>query len=306
MAAKLAKPNRYKPSPKPEKTGNGQTVANGRSLLRIISGIFMAAVMSLGAIYTHDAVVQSPFFTVNHIEVTGNHRVSREEILAQAGLNRKINLFELHLPAVVKKLERHPWIDRARVTRRLLTTLEITLTEEQPLAIVTIENLADIIINTQGEPFKEYDPKTDRLEDLPVISGVDLSLSGTSYGFDGDLFNAIMDLLRIKGLSQIRTIHADENTGITIKALDIYNKRIYKEVTEENQAPEQALIPIKLGFEGFRQKLDRAVKISRYMEAQFPSRTILAMDLYNIEKIFIKTEDALHNTLEKGVTLAGK
>ena len=37
------------------------------------------------------------------------------------------------------------------------------------------------------------------------------------------------------------------------------------------------------------------------MEANYPDKTILAMDLYNIDKIFIKTENTLHNTLEKGV-----
>ena len=307
MAAKQIKPNRYKPDPRAERKGQTPSAPRGRSVFRVISWIFMAAVMSLTAIYIHDAVVQSPFFTITRIEITGNHRVSRQEILAQAGLNREVNLFELHLPAVVQKLTRHPWIDRAQVKRRLLSTLEISLEEEEPLAIVTIENLPDIIINVQGEPFKEYAPETDHLEGLPVISGVDLSLSGTAYGFEGDLFNAIMDLLHIQDLSQVRTIHGDENTGITIKALDIYNKKTYTEDTAgETQAREKALIPIKLGFNGFKEKLNRAAEISRYMGKNFPDRIILAMDLYNIEKIFIKTEDALHNTLEKGVTLAGK
>jgi len=263
----------------------------------------MVAMMSLGAIYVHDAIVQSPFFAVTKIDMSGNQRVSREELLARAGLNRKTNLFELHLPAVVKKLERHPWVSRVDIRRRLFSTLEIIIHEEEPLAIVTIENLPDIIINAQGAPFKAYDPKKDHLEGLPVISGVDLSLSDTAYGFEGDLFNAIMELLKMKGISQVRTIHGDENLGLTIKALDIYNKRLYKGDTEGNQAKKQAVIPIKIGFDRFEEKLARARKISRYMEDNFPSRTILAMDLYDIKKIFIKTktEDALHNNLEKGV-----
>jgi hypothetical protein len=302
LAAKRTKPNRYRPEPKQENHENRQVPAHSRQFFRTISWIFMVAMMSLGAIYTHDAIVQSPFFAVTRIEVSGNHRVIREELLARAGLNRETNLFELHLPAVVKKLERHPWVARATVKRQLLSTLKITIEEEQPLAIVTIENLPDIIINAQGEPFKEYNPETDRLEGVPVISGVDLSLSDSTYGFEGDLFNAIMDLLQMDNLSQVRTIHGNENTGITIKALDIYNKSFYKGNTGENQGEKEAFIPIKLGFDRFEEKLARAREISRYMEAKFPSRTILAMDLYNIKKIFIKTktEDALHNTLEKG------
>lgn len=299
MASKRIKPNRYKSEPKPKTSHEAQP--HGKALFRVVSAVFMVAMMSLGAIYVHDAIVQSPFFAVTTIEMSGNQRVAKEELLARAGLNRKINLFELHLPAVIAKLERHPWVARAAVRRKLFSTLEITIHEEEPLAIVTIENLPDIIINTQGAPFKEYDPETDRLEGLPVISGVDLSLSDTTYGFEGDLFNAIMDLLQLDGISQVKRIHGDENTGITIKTLDIYNKRFYKGNTAGNQAEKDVLIPIKLGFDRFEEKLARARSISRYMEAKFPSRSILAMDLYDIKKIFIKTEDALHNNLEKGV-----
>jgi len=301
LAAKQNRPNRYKPEPKPQKPG--ETKTHGKPLFRVLSAVFMVAMMSLGAIYVHDAIVQSPFFSVTRIDMKGNLRATREELLARAGLNHQTNLFELHLPAVVKKLERHPWVAQVEIRRKLFSTLEITIHEEEPLAIVTIENLPDIVINTQGAPFKSYDPEKDRLEGLPVISGVDLSLSDTAYGFEGDLFNAIMQLLKIKEISEVRTIHGDENLGLTIKALDIYNKRHYKGNTEEDQVEKEAVIPIKLGFDRFEEKLARARKISRYMETKFPDRTILAMDLYDINKIFIKTkaEEALHNTLEKGV-----
>jgi len=309
LATKRTRPNRYKPESKPVSDGTPNAAAGNKNLFRMISWVFMLAMMSLGAIYTHDAIVQSPFFTVTEIEIKGNHRVAREEILARTGLKSPANLFDLHLPALEKRLVRHPWVESVNIRRRLFSSLEITIEEQKPLAIVNIENLADVIINSEGSPFKEYEPGIDSLPDLPVISGVDLSLSDKTYLFKGELFNAVMDLLEIKGLSQIETIHGDENIGLTIKILDIYNKkmldiydkRFYKENTDEIESPERGLMPIKLGFDRFAEKLARAEKISRYMEVNFPSKTILAMDLYDIEKIFVKTEDALHNTLEKGV-----
>ena len=216
MAVKGNKPNQYKPAPKLKKSGQAQ--AHGKPLFRLLSAVFMVAMMSLGAIYVHDAIIQSPFFAVTRIDMSGNLRATREELLARAGLNHETNLFELHLPAVIKKLERHPWVSRVEVHRKLFSTLEITIHEQEPLAIVTIENLPDIIINTQGAPFKSYDPEKDHLEGLPVISGVDLSLSDTAYRFEGDLFNSIMQLLKTKGLSQVRTIHGDENLGTDHKS----------------------------------------------------------------------------------------
>ncbi len=317
MANKKIKQNRYKPM----KVSGDKPVSpapGSRKFSRMISIAFMMGLMGLSAIWLHDAVVQSPFFTIRHIEISGLSRVSRNEVLDLADLNRAGkdgagNLFDIRPNLIEQKLGTHPWVARAKVKRQLRSTLIIRVEEETPLAIVTIENLADIIINTQGVPIKEYDPEKDGLTALPVISGMDLSLSDNRYLFEGELFNSVMDLLKVKGLSQIRTVHGDEHTGILIQAPDIYNKspdtenKISEnhgsgmETMETKTVGPRILIPIKLGFHQFEQKLARAREISRYMAARYPSKTILAMDLYDIEKIFIKTEDTLHNTLEKGV-----
>ncbi len=303
MESKKIKHNRYKPAPK----GNGPepSPSRNRVLFRLFSIAFMLGLMSLSAVWLHDAVVQSPFFTIQTVDISGLDRVSRDEILVLADQNRKANLFDVRPDLIEKKLVTHPWVARALVERQLPSTLIIRVEEETPLAIVTIENLADIIINAQGAPIKEYDPEKDGLTTLPVISGMDLSLSDNSYLFEGELFNSVMDLLKIKGLGQIRTIHGDQHTGILIQAPDIYNTGPAAEnsISAIRDAPvgPNILIPIKLGFDQFEKKMDRAREISRYMAARYPSKTILAMDLYDIEKIFIKTEDTLHNTLEKGV-----
>ncbi|WDP89455.1 MAG: FtsQ-type POTRA domain-containing protein [Desulfobacter sp.] len=311
MAAKKIKPNRYKPE-----TLAGSRPAPGRPrsnlLARITSrkwagaasGLLLMAAMSLSAIWLHDAVVQSPFFTIRTVEVSGLNRVSREALLDRAGLDRERNLFEIRPEYIEKRLAALPWIARARVERHFFSKLSICVEEEMPLAIVAIENLSDLIINTQGMPFKEYDPEKDQLNTLPVITGVDLTLSGNIYRFEGALFNSVMDLLKVKGLGRIRSIHGDPHTGILIQAPDIYN-RPQGDIPEETEAS-RALIPIKLGFDGFEEKLAKAIDLSRYMAARFPEKIILAMDLYDMNQIFIKTENALHHYSEKGVQLAGK
>ncbi len=304
MVIKRTKQNRYKPESRDENvqgTPKGRPASGGISLFKIISSVLLVFVMSIAAIYAHDAVVQSPFFTIQTVEISGTSRVTREELITRAGLDQPTNLFDIHLATIEKQLVSHPWVARATVRRDLFTALSITIEEQEPLAIVTIENLSDIIINTQGVPFKEYEPGKDHLYSLPVISGVDLSLSNNTYLFEGELFNAIMDLLKLRGLGNVNAIHGDENTGITIQAPDIYNNRPHDAAPEGEMSPARPRIPIKLGFGQFGEKLARAKKIGRYMETRFPSKIILAMDLYDIKKIFIKTEDALHNTLEKGV-----
>jgi hypothetical protein len=289
---KTMKQNRYKPEPISPKKKSVTAIASNKRSLKVFYAFGVLVLMSLASIWVYDAVTQSPFFAIKQVDISGTQRVKRNEVIQLTGVTNQTNLFQINLNTIEQQICCHPWIARACVKRSLFSTLVVTVVEEEPLAIVNIENLADIIINTQGHPFKEYDPQKDQLNFLPVISGMDLTRAGNSFGFEGPLFNAIMDLLEIQGFGRINTIMGDENIGITIQAQDIYNK-----------TPGPLTLPIKLGFTRFEEKRIKAIKISTYMDKNFPNKAICAMDLYNIEKIFITTKeiDALHHTIEKGV-----
>ncbi|WP_020588780.1 cell division protein FtsQ/DivIB [Desulfobacter curvatus] len=299
MATKKITQNRYKAQGK--KSWKLKTSFAGKALWGKIFLVLFVGAMSLGCIYMHDAVLQSPLFDVKTIMIDGLDRVTRDEVLARTGLDKPGNIFELQPAMLEKKLNTHPWIRMATVKRQLLSTISIKIEEQEPLAIVTIENLADIVINAQGAPFKEYEPAKDDLKELPVISGVDLSLSNSTYLFEGDLFNAVMEILRIKGFGQIQTILGDENTGILINILNTYPNTGFTKNSDQTESENKTVIPIKLGFDGFEKKLARARQIQRYMETNYPDKTISAIDLFSLEKVFVTTEDAAQHTIEKGV-----
>ena len=299
MAAKKNTPNRYKMQGK--KNRKIKTFSGGKALLKKSFIILFVGAMSLGCIYIHDAILQCPLFDVKTITIDGLDRVTREEVLARTGLDKQANIFELLPDMLEKELNTHPWIRMATVKRRLLSTISIKIEEQEPLAIVTIENLADIVINAQGAPFKEYEPAKDDLTALPVISGVDLSLSNSTYLFEGDLFNAVMEILKIKGFGQIQTILGDENTGILINILNTRPDTGFTKNPGETESEIKTVLPIKLGFDEFEKKLARARQIQRYMENNYPDKTISAIDLFSLKKVFVTTKDAAQNTAEKGV-----
>jgi len=288
------KPNRFKP----ETTGDETTSANvGSSIDFCLKWIMMIAgisILSLASIFAYDMVTQSALFTVKKIDIHGNLRVPEKEITAFAGLNHTRNLFKLNIHALEKKISTHPWIASAKIKRKLSSALDITIIEHTALAIVKIENIADIIINTQGQPFKEYNPKTDDLAELPVIMGLDLTKASSRYLFDGTLFNAVMDFLTIVSTDQAVRIQADKQLGITIESKDIYNKEASRD---------SAGIKMKMGFGEYRLKFKKAKTISAYIGKHFPDKTITAMDLFNLEKVFVttKSNDIGLETLEKGV-----
>ena len=289
---KQIKQNRFKPEPSPPK-GKSTQSASKRPVGKIVALLGLVFLISLSAIWVFDAITQSPYFAIKQVDISGTHRVTKEEVRKLTGVADQTNLLGINLNTIEQQIISHPWITTASVKRSYFSTLVVTIVEHEPLAIVNIENLADIIINTQGRPFKEYDPKKDQLNFLPVISGIDLSRADNGYQFEGPLFNAIMDLLKIQGFGKIDEVRGDDNIGITIMTQDIYNK---------NPNNIQKVIPVKLGFERFEEKRIKAIKISAYMDTYFPDKAISAIDLYNIEKIFITTKETntLHHNIEKG------
>jgi cell division protein FtsQ len=284
-----------------QKTWKFKTFFGGKAIWGKLFLVLFVGAMSFGCIYIHDAILQSPLFDVKTIMIDGLDRVTRDEVLARTGLDKPGNIFELQPAKLEKELKTHPWIRLATVKREMLSTVSIKIEEQEPLAIVTIENLADIIINAQGAPFKEYEPDKDDLNSLPVISGMDLSLSNSTYLFEGDLFNAVMEILRIKGIGQIQTILGDENTGILINILNTYPDTGFTNNSADTDSENKTMIPVRLGFDGFEKKLARARQIQRYMKTNYPDKKISAIDLFSLEKVFVSTEDAAQNAIEKGV-----
>jgi len=299
LATKKMTQNRYKVQGK--KTWKFKTFFGGKAIWGKLFLVLFVGAMSFGCIYTHDAILQSPLFDVKTIMIDGLDRVTRDEVLARTGLDQPGNIFELQPELLEKELATHPWIRTATVKRELLSTISIKIEEQEPLAIVTIENLADIVINAQGAPFKEYEPEKDDLKSLPVISGMDLSLSNSTYLFEGDIFNAVMEILRIKGFGQIESILGDENTGILINILNTYSDRGFTKNETDTESENKTTLPVKLGFDGFEKKLARARQIQRYMKTNHPDKKISAIDLFSLDKVFVTTEDAARNAMEKGV-----
>jgi hypothetical protein len=289
--SKKIKPNRYKAET--QKSNNtGSNSVNAICLQSLMTFIFIMA-LSLGSIFIYDFLTQSDFLNIKKIEISGTKRVLKKDILKLADLTFEKNILEINLFSIEKRIISHPWVQSAYVKRNLDSVLSISIVEHEPLAIAKIGNLADLLINTLGRPFKEYNPQNDSVKNLPVITGLELSSSNNLYVFNGTLFNSIMGFLQSNDSDNIKQIIGDKNTGITIEAKDIYN---------QNPIEEPGIVQIKLGFNNFKAKLNKAKNISEYIDKNFPEKSICSMDLFNIERVFIKTKlnTALHNDLEKG------
>ena len=96
---------------------------------------------ALGLLLLYMVFLHLPYFNLQHVEVTGNRRLSRDEVIEASELERGINLLTVNLPNIAQKLKKHPWIRSASVYRQFPGRVMIEIEERTPRAILAAEKL---------------------------------------------------------------------------------------------------------------------------------------------------------------------
>jgi cell division protein FtsQ len=123
------------------------------------------------AIAAHAHVLQ-----VEKITVLGNQRLSKGEVLAVLGGLRGENIVFADLDLWRKRLLASPWVRDAALHRSLPATIEVVVSERQPIGIGRIDS--DMyLVDERGVIIDQYGPQYADL-DLPIIDG----LSGAPAG----------------------------------------------------------------------------------------------------------------------------
>jgi cell division septal protein FtsQ len=116
------------------------------------------------------AMLDAQVLHVDRITVAGNQRLSRGEVLAVLTGLRGQNIIWADLEMWRRRLLNSPWVRDASVRRQLPATVEVTITEREPMAIGRVGRelyLIDdtgIIIDQYGPNYAEFD--------LPIVDGL--------------------------------------------------------------------------------------------------------------------------------------
>ncbi len=282
---KKQKKNRYK---KPVRDRKRTAPVFGLKALLFGGGLLL---LSLSAIFVHDFIVQCDFFGIEKIVVTGNSKVDDDEIIQRSRLERGKNSLAFNRFSAEKRVLRHPWIRTVSIKRDLPSVIVITVSEQSSLAVVKIADIADIVINRAGLPFKEVTQGVRNTANLPVITGIALEKDGSGYRFRGELFDMALEVLETARFGRIDHLNANRSTGITITTSDFL--RHFANCVNET-------VQLKLGFGSFVEKAHLAALIAEYFNTKITDRKIGAFDLYKTEKIFIRTvkKEALPNIIK--------
>ncbi|MDL1967802.1 MAG: FtsQ-type POTRA domain-containing protein [Deltaproteobacteria bacterium] len=237
----------------------------------IVPVVAMLTVMSFVFILTHDFITQCDYFKADNVVVKGGHRLSKQQILEQANINKGINILSVNLSMIRNRLLAHSWITEAEVRRELPDIITIGIKEHEPLAILDLGRR--FLINVNGEVFKEWtasDPDV-----LTIVSGLqfsDLNVFGEPRSTS---FNAVMEVLRfgqdpdsILPNARVRRIRVDRQTGLTLYAFDRAKA-------------------IKLGYHDYPDKYERLEGVLFYLKKKKCFPDFNSIDLNHLDRIVV-------------------
>ena len=137
-----------KKNPKNKKKGiKQQELARKKRKIafRIVKYTTLVAILIGGGIY----FLLSPFFNITTINVVGNERITKEEIISLSNINLNENTFKVQSNKVQQNIKQNAYIEKVFVKRKLPNGIEITVEERKPTFMLSFAN-AYIYLNNQG------------------------------------------------------------------------------------------------------------------------------------------------------------
>ena len=113
---------------------------------------------------------------VDRIVVRGNERLSKGEVLAVLSGLQGENLMWTNLDGWRMRLLSSPWVRDAAMRRSLPSTIEVAISERQPIGIGRI-NGEMYLVDERGVIIDQYGPQYADL-DLPIIDGLTVASGG--------------------------------------------------------------------------------------------------------------------------------
>lgn len=176
-----------------------------------------------------DRLNNSPEFEVKEVKVTGNKYVSKNEILAIAKVEIRKNMFGVKLKDIQSRLKGNPQFKAAAVNRVFPGTVEIEVTEREPVAFLGENKLYQT--DAEGIVFPAI-KSFFHGKRLYVFTGINLSLSEvgkktTSVSLKQAL--SMVEKLETKGAPYLNDVMAIDVICPEELALVVQNtKQVYK------------------------------------------------------------------------------
>lgn len=247
----------------------------GRACISALSSAIFIILASYICLFSYDFLIHCDHFRITDIYITGNDRISSQEIKDMAQVHTGKNVLSLNMAKIRKHLVASPWIVDAEVSRELPDKMHIDIQENKPLAVLDLGR--KFLINRNGEIFKEWRPEDS--VSLPLVTGLAFSDINVSGKPRSKIFNAVMDLLHlgsapgsVLGNDMIKVIEVDREMGLTVYAPGYESGRIGA---------------IRLGYNNYQDKYDRLKNVIYYLKKNRLNEYFEMIDLNNVDRIVV-------------------
>jgi len=233
-----------------------------KKIVRVTAAVVVVSLAFLVCFELYGFIGKTTFLRLERVEITGIKKLTRDEILSAASVKIGDDLLALRLTRMGEQLTKNPWVASVRVRRNFPHSLSIDVLERQPVGVISMGYL--YYLDSRGEIFKPLQ-EGDSL-DFPAITGLaedDLlrDPAGAKETLKGIL--ALLEQLKKEragiSLADISELHYDKGFGFTLFSM---NKGL----------------PIRLGMDGFSDKLDRLAKVYSMLQPQIPALEYIDLD----------------------------
>ena len=166
------------------KRGTGQSNAafnqeKSGNILFIVKLTLLSGALLTGCFFLLLGPMQSlygnwKYFRIHEIEISGCRTISIDDLKKYAGLSYEMNMLTLDPKAISVRLSSHPWVKSATVKRVWPDSLEVSVREHRPRALVVYGNGGNFsYVNNGASVFVQVHPGQEL--DYPVITGIEPS-----------------------------------------------------------------------------------------------------------------------------------
>ncbi|HYM23460.1 MAG TPA: FtsQ-type POTRA domain-containing protein [Vicinamibacterales bacterium] len=276
--------------------------AGARALVKPAVRWVLPAVVVIYAMYRGAGVVtHARVLQVDRIEVTGNERLSKGEVIAVLGGLRGESLMWTDLDAWRSRLLASPWVRDAALRRSLPSTVEVAVLERTPIGIARLRSSGGglYLVDDRGVIIDQYGPQYADL-DLPIVDGLDTlrrppgaggsaPANGSTDPYRAELAARVIAALRAKPRAAARLSQVDVS--------DLHNAAVIL-----NGDP----AVIHLGDDQFLPRLESYLGLASALRERVPD--IESVDLRFDDRIYVKPAYVPHQqaAVRRGKSAQGK
>ncbi len=220
--------------------------------------VALAMVIVLGA---RQWLVTTPYFALRSLRVEGASHRSRDHYAAHGDLVLGRNVLAIDLADVRRKLLAEPWVEEALVVRRLPGSIDVTVREREPAAVIALDE--PYLVTASGNIFKAVE--AEELVDRPVITGLTAEDLADAVGHGRELLRRALDLA------------AEFERGPLGDAMPLQEVHVERSGEMLLRVGTQG-VALELGQGPYRHKLDVAAKVIAEVERRGGKPTALLLD----------------------------